>query len=57
MKNLSEGAVLSFVEGEQESIEQYFNLLQEGPHNSSVVKADIDWVSFSDQFSQFEITY
>ncbi len=56
VKNMPDGSVNSFVEGDKDSIEQYFNLMQQGPKSSSVTKTEINWFSYIKQFNSFMIT-
>ncbi len=57
VKNLPNGSVSSHVEGTQESIEKFCELLKQGPSHSLVAQIDITTVSYAGHFDSFEITY
>jgi len=57
VKNLSDGSVISLVEGDQEPIQLYFSLLQKGSPNSIVAHTKLNWVTYTGNYQTFEITY
>ena len=57
VKNLADYSVLSTVEGDEDSIKTYFNLLQEGSPSSTVTHIDIVWMSYTGQFDSFKIIH
>ena len=57
VKNLPDGSVITSVEGEQESVELYLNLLQSGSDSSAIDKTEIKWLPYTGQFISFEITH
>jgi len=57
VKNNPDRSVSLFVEGEKKEIENLLTILEEGPPAAVVAVVTINWVSCSNRFKKFEITY
>jgi len=58
VRNLPEtGAVQIHVEGSKEKLEELLRHLEVGPPESVVEHIDVNWSSFTGQFSNFEVRY
>jgi len=57
VKNLYNGNVEVFAEGDRELIEELINLLKVGPGSSIVTNISIDWKPFRDKYKSFHITF
>lgn len=57
VKNLPDRTVVTFVEGDKDSINTYFKFLQEGSPSSAVAHININWLSYTGKFDCFEITH
>lgn len=57
VKNNSDRTVSLVVEGDKKDIENLLTMLQEGPPESVVAEVNINWVSYSNRYDKFEITY
>ncbi len=54
-ENLSDGSVLSEVEGEKNSIEKYREYLKQGPSRAIVESVEVEYGEFENRFSSFYI--
>ena len=57
VKNLGDGTVEAFVEGEKKKIEQLIETLHDGPEKATVHKIDIEWIAYTGLFKDFRIIY
>ena len=57
VKNLGDGTVEVFVEGEKNKIESLIELLHNGPEKATVHKIDIEWIAYTGLFKDFRIIY
>lgn len=55
VRNLKDGRVEVVAEGEEETLKEFIQKLEEGPLGAVVDKVDITWAEISDVFSDFEI--
>ena len=55
-KNLPDGSVAVYVEGDRGLIEALLSELKIGPSNASVSDVSVVWTPFTGQFQSFEIT-
>lgn len=54
-KNQYDGTVLTVAEGEKHMLEELFKKLKVGPMHSDVRDIKVAWMSFTGEFSNFEI--
>ena len=57
VKNLRDGRVEALVEGDNESIRDLINKLNQGPSLARVEKIDVNWEDYKGEFKYFQITY
>ncbi|HNT35639.1 MAG TPA: acylphosphatase [bacterium] len=57
VKNLRDGRVEAYAEGDQESLAQFLRLLERGPMMSSVEDLDVEWREPTGEYKSFEVTY
>ncbi len=57
VKNLANGDVEAFVEGEKDEIESFIESLREGPSSSQVENINVEWLETSGMFKDFRIEY
>ncbi len=57
VKNLVDGSVEVYAEGEREILEQFLNDLRRGPSTAMVDRVEVDWLPPSDKYRQFAITF
>lgn len=57
VKNLRDGRVEALVEGDNESIRDLINKLNQGPPLARVEKIDVNWEDYKGEFKYFQITY
>jgi acylphosphatase len=57
VRNLSDGQVAVFVEGEKELIGQFVKLLEKGPRFADVEKVEIIYSSYKAKFKKFTVDY
>ncbi|MDW7732224.1 MAG: acylphosphatase [Methanolobus sp.] len=54
-RNLPDGRVEVVAEGKRSDIEKLIGLLEKGPFHASVENVDVNWSSFSGEFTDFRI--
>lgn len=57
VKNLPDGGVEAYAEGEREVLEQFLSELRKGPYGSVVDKVEVEWTTADQHYRDFEITY
>lgn len=57
VRNLPDGSVEAYAEGEKEALDQFLAELRKGPWGASVDKVDVDWKSEVKNYKEFSITY
>lgn len=57
VRNLRDGTVETYAEGDQENLKQFLKLLQRGPMMSSVEDLDVEWREPQGEYQSFDITY
>jgi acylphosphatase len=56
-RNLDDGSVEVFAEGEKEKLEQLIAKLKAGPRAARVERVDVEWLEYSGKYREFEIKY
>ena len=57
VKNLRDGRVELVVEGEEATLQKFFNAIRTGSMKNFINQVEISWTSASDTFDEFEIRY
>ncbi len=57
VRNLDDGSVEVYAEGEKQAIEALIKELEEGPFLARVEKVDVQWVEPSGSYEEFRIEY
>ena len=57
VRNLSDGRVEAILEGDEPSVSKVVEWCQKGPPNAQVEKVDATLEKYTDEFSDFTITY
>ncbi len=57
VKNLPDGTVETYAEGDKAVLEQFLSDLKKGPMGASVSDVIIDWFSESNNYSDFTIAF
>lgn len=57
VKNLPDGGVEAYAEGEREVLELFLSELRKGPYGSVVDKVEVEWKPPVGNYRDFEITY
>lgn len=57
VKNLPNGDVEVFVEGDREKVTQYLRLLQNGPSFSSIIDFEVNHFPYKKSFTQFKVEF
>jgi acylphosphatase len=57
VRNLPDGSVETYAEGEKEVLEQFLAELKKGPWGASVEAVEVDWKSGVKNYKEFSITY
>lgn len=57
VKNLPNGDVQSYVEGDRGMIEEYIKLLRAGPRSSRVTDVVVNWEPYSGNYKNFLVTF
>jgi len=56
-RNLDDGSVEVFAEGEKEKLEQLIAKLKVGPRAAHVERVDVEWVGYSGKYRDFGIVF
>ena len=56
-RNLDDGSVEVFAEGEKEKLAQLIAKLKAGPRAAHVERVDVEWLGYSGRYSGFDITF
>lgn len=57
VRNISDGRVEVFAEGEREKLERLIERLKVGPPGAVVEKVQVDWGEYQHEFDDFQIDY
>ncbi len=57
VKNLTDGSVEVYAEGDREVLEHFLNDLRRGPSTAMVNRVEVEWLSPSNKYRQFIITF
>lgn len=57
VKNLPDGAVEVWAEGNEDALQQLLKHIQRGPLGSSVERVDVDWQTPTGKYSTFNIAF
>lgn len=57
VKNLFNGDVEAFAEGNRSMIEEFISIIKIGPRTSGVTGVIVDWGPFSGRYENFNITF
>jgi acylphosphatase len=57
VKNKRDGSVEAVFEGDRDRVEAVLDWCRQGPPRSMVDNVDVDWQSYSGEFSGFKVTY
>lgn len=57
VKNLPDGTVEVYAEGDREVLEQFLNDLRRGPSAAVVNRVDVEWMSPANKYSGFTIAF
>ena len=56
-RNLDDGSVEVFAEGERDKLEQLIAKLKAGPRAARVERVDVEWGEYSGKYRQFDIVF
>jgi len=57
VRNMRDGRVEAYAEGEKEQLIQFLRLLERGPMMSSVEDVEVEWKEPGGTYEKFEVTY
>lgn len=57
VRNLPDGTVEAYAEGNREVLERFLSDLQRGPAGSVVDRVEVEWVAATKNYSTFSITF
>ena len=57
VKNLPDGTVEAYAEGEKEVLDQFLKALRKGPYGSVVDNVEVEWQTPTNQYKDFRISF
>ena len=57
VRNTSDGRVEAVFEGEKEDVEKVIDFCRRGPSGARVMKIDIRWEDYIEEFKEFKVRY
>jgi acylphosphatase len=57
VRNISDGRVEAFFEGEKEDVKEMISFCRRGPPSAHVLDVDVQWGNYSGAFEEFRIRY
>jgi len=57
VRNLLDGRVEAFLEGEEEDVKKVISLVKKGPASAFVKEVQMNWEDYQGEFKEFEVRY